>query len=58
MDPTEQERLKGCLARLKRLLLQPTDPAVATVISDDIANMKTRLRAPQSSIDLQTKHSS
>jgi len=37
--------LAACLMELKRRLQQTTDPAVATVISDDIADIETRLRA-------------
>jgi cytochrome c553 len=55
MDGTEQERLEGRLARLKRLLLQTTDPAVATIISDDIAEVESRIRAARSPTDLQAK---
>src|SRR5690242_9303517 len=55
MDATEQERLEGRLARLKRLLLQTTDPAVATVISDDIAEVESRIRAARSPTGLQAK---
>lgn len=55
MDTTEQVRLEGRLARLKRLLLQTTDPAVATIISDDIANVASRIRAAQPPTDLQAK---
>ena len=52
MDQSEQERLRGRLARLRRLLLQTADPAVATALSDDIADIETRLRAAQSPNDL------
>jgi hypothetical protein len=52
MDKSEQLRLTGRLAALKHRLLQAADPAVATVISDDIANVETRLRACQAPLDL------
>jgi hypothetical protein len=52
MDETEHERLRRRLIDLKRLLQGTTDPAVATVIGDDIADVETRLRASQSSLDL------
>jgi hypothetical protein len=49
MDETEEERLSRRLIDLKRLLQQTTDPAAATVIGDDIADLETRIRAYQSS---------
>ena len=52
MDETEHERLRRRLNDLKRLLQQTTDPAAATVIGDDIADLETRIRASQSSLDL------
>jgi hypothetical protein len=55
MDPTEQQRLEGRLAHLKRLLLKTTDPAVATIISDDIADVESRIRGARSPVDLQAK---
>jgi hypothetical protein len=57
MDEIERERLRHRLTDLKRLLQQTTDPAAATVIGDDIADIETRLRAPQSSLDL-SRHNS
>jgi hypothetical protein len=48
MDRAEQEHLKGRLERLGRLLLQTTDPAVAAVLNDTIADIESRLRAAQS----------
>ena len=55
MNATEQERLERRLARLKQLFLQTTDPAAATVISDDIAEVESRIRAARSPTDLQAK---
>jgi hypothetical protein len=55
MDKSEQLRLSDQLAGLKRQLMQTTDPAAATVISDDVANIETRLRAAQSPLDLSRK---
>jgi hypothetical protein len=52
MEETEHERLRHRLNDLKRLLQQTTDPAAATVIGDDIADIETRLRAAQASPDL------
>jgi hypothetical protein len=54
MDNIEQERLRRRLADLKRLLLQTTDAAAATILSNDIADMETRLRA--STADLVGTH--
>jgi len=52
MDETKHERLRHRLSDLKRRLQQTTDPAAASVISDDIADIEIRLRASQSSLDL------
>jgi hypothetical protein len=57
MDETEHERLTHRLTDLKRLLQQTTDPAAATVIGDDIADIETRLRASQSSLELSRNNS-
>jgi len=43
--------LAACLMELKRRLQQTTDPAVATVISDDIADIEIRSRAIESAGD-------
>ena len=48
MDETEHELLTHRLTDLKRSLQQTTDPAAATVIGEDIADIETRLRASQS----------
>jgi len=52
MDETEHELLTHRLTDLKRSLQQTTDPAAATVIGEDIADIETRLRASQSSLEL------
>lgn len=52
MDQRETERLRRRLADLKHQLRQTIDPAVATVISNDIADVETRLKAVQSPLDL------
>ena len=57
MDATEQGRLEARLARLKGLLQQTTDPAAATIISDDIADVESRIRAVRSPTDLPAKDS-
>jgi hypothetical protein len=58
MNATEHERLKVRLARLRRLLLLTTDPAVAAILRNDIADIETRLRADQSPTDSTDKDSS
>jgi len=55
MDRTEHERLRHHPTDLKRLLRQTTDPAAATVLSNDIADMETCLPTAQSPIDLREK---
>ena len=52
MDRVDSDHLRNRLADLKRRLQQTTDPAAATVISNDIADVETRLKAAESPLDL------
>jgi hypothetical protein len=45
MEQNERQTLMRRLAELKRLLLQTKNPAVATVLSDEIANAENRIQS-------------
>jgi hypothetical protein len=44
---TDERALRRRLSRLHQLLAQTTDPAAATAISDEIADVESQLKARQ-----------